>query len=83
VLKLQGVNARKLIRLLHKLGYRQDRQNGSHLVFKSIAPTDKNLTQVIIPLHNSKELPSKMVSKILKLVATENDIVYDEIIRML
>jgi len=53
-----------LAKLVKKVGWKEVRQKGSHVIFKH--DTIKNPSILVIPNHGSKELGKGLVRKILK-----------------
>lgn len=58
--KLPSLKARKLIKVLNKLGFSQVRQKGSHAFFSH---TDGRTT--VIPIHPTKEVGKGLLRSIL------------------
>lgn len=81
--KLPVVNAKKLIKLLNKLGYWLVRQKGSHLIFEKIDDTGRKLTPVTVPYHSKNKLPPGLLNGILRQVSDESNIPFDAIVEML
>jgi len=55
------LKARELIRLVEDAGYRLDRINGSHHVFKH--PTRP---AVVVPVHGARDVSAGVLNKIMK-----------------
>lgn len=60
--KLPALTARQVTKALKKLGFRQDRQKGSHLVL--INPTTGKRT--IIPVHAGKTIKKPLLKSIIE-----------------
>ena len=60
--KLPVVTAAQVVRALHRDGWHDDHQRGSHRYL--LHPTKPN--RVTVPMHKGKDLPSGMVARILK-----------------
>ena len=59
--KLPILTARKLIKILEKLGFRLDHKTGSHFIFYD----SKNKRRAVVPCHG-KDLPKGTILSILK-----------------
>ena len=59
---LPSMNARQVIRILHSIGFVEDRQKGSHLVMHNIS----NNTRVVIPIHGGTTIKKSLLFKIIK-----------------
>ena len=59
--KLQVVDARKMEKLLFKLGFERVRQKGSHVFYKH--PDGRTTT---IPHHSGRDLAKPLIKEILK-----------------
>ena len=59
--KLPVVRAREVVRALHRLGFREDRQRGSHI--RLIHPDGRSTS---VPYHGAKDIPPKLLRQILK-----------------
>ncbi len=59
--KLKITTARKLTRFLKKHGFVEQRQTGSHLIL-----VKKNHENLVIPLHQGKDLGRGLIFQILK-----------------
>jgi len=57
-----SINARQFIKVLHKLGFHEDRQKGSHLIF--LNPQTNQI--VTVPIHKGRDLGKAIVLGILK-----------------
>lgn len=59
---LPSMNARQVIRILHIIGFVEDRQKGSHLVMYHVL---KN-TRVVVPIHSGETIKKPLLSKIIR-----------------
>jgi len=59
--KLPRVEAKKIIRILNKLGFKLVRQSGSHKIFR-----DSEGKRVTVPYHSKKILHPKLLKSILR-----------------
>ena len=59
--KLSPINAKKLIRILKKEGFRQVRQKGSHLRLEH-----SDGRKVSVPIHAGEKVGKSLLAKILK-----------------
>ena len=55
--KIPALTARKLIKILKKIGFKKDRQKGSHLIL--INP--KTNTRIVVPVHAGKTIKKPLV----------------------
>ena len=60
-MKLPVLNAKQVIRILHKKGFVLVRQSGSHAVFRH--PDGRRTT---VPVHGSKDLGKGLLRQIMK-----------------
>lgn len=60
--QLPSLKAKEVIRVLRKLGFREDHQKGSHLVL--INPTTKRRTT--IPIHGGRDIKKPLLKKIIE-----------------
>jgi len=72
---LPQIKAKKLIRIVLKLGFEFDRQSGSHSIY--YRESDKR--RVVIPIHSGKDIKSKTLSGIIK----DLDLTTDEFQKLL
>jgi predicted RNA binding protein YcfA (HicA-like mRNA interferase family) len=66
--KLKPLPAKKVIKALEKIGFKQIRQKGSHLFLEH---PDGRTT--IIPIHSSKDIKINLIEKILKDIEISRD----------
>jgi predicted RNA binding protein YcfA (HicA-like mRNA interferase family) len=66
---LPQVKAKDLMRVAEKLGFKFDRQSGSHAVY--YRESDKR--RVVIPIHYGKDIKPKTLSSIIKDMGLEPD----------
>ena len=59
--RLPVVRAREVVRALHRLGFREARQKGSHI--RLIHPDGRSTS---VPDHGSRDIPPKLLRQILK-----------------
>ena len=59
--RLPVVRAREVIRALHRLGFQEARQRGSHI--RLIHPDGRSTT---VPEHGPRDIPPKLLRRILK-----------------
>lgn len=59
--KLAVLNARRLIKILEKLGFQLDHKTGSHFIFYD----SQNKRRAVVPFHG-KDLPKGTILSILK-----------------
>jgi predicted RNA binding protein YcfA (HicA-like mRNA interferase family) len=59
--KLPVLNARRLIKILEKLGFQLDHKTGSHFIFYD----PRNKRRAVVPFHG-KDLPKGTILSILK-----------------
>jgi predicted RNA binding protein YcfA (HicA-like mRNA interferase family) len=59
---LPQVKAKDVIRAAEKLGFKLDRQSGSHVVFYR----DSDKRRVVIPVHKGKDIKPKTLHGIIK-----------------
>jgi len=60
--KFPSLKPNQIIKLLHKLGFVERRQTGSHLIFKH--PATKKV--VIVPIHGNKDIKIGTLRSIIK-----------------
>ena len=72
--KVPRVNARQLIKVVEKLGFKLVRQSGSHRIYKN-----EEGIRLTIPYHSGKILHPKIVASILD----DTDISVDEFKKLL
>lgn len=60
-MSLRPVPARKVIKLLNKIGFQTIRQRGSHVILKH---PDERVT--VVPIHPGEDIGRGLLSKILK-----------------
>ncbi len=68
------VNAKQIIKALKKLGFRLDRQTGSHAIF-----IKENYLRVTVPVHGKKDLPPGTIRQILD----DAQITFDELKKLI
>jgi predicted RNA binding protein YcfA (HicA-like mRNA interferase family) len=66
--KLKPLPAKKVIKALEKIGFKQIRQKGSHLFLEH--PDGRSN---IIPIHSSKDIKINLIEKILKDIEISRD----------
>ncbi len=59
--KLVPISAKKLIKILGKLGFTMIRQNGSHCFFRN----DNNGLTTVVPIHSNEDVSVGLLKKIL------------------
>ena len=72
--KVPRVNARQLIKVVEKLGFKLVRQSGSHRIYKN-----EDGIRLTIPYHSGKTLHPKIVASVLD----DTDISVDEFKKLL
>jgi predicted RNA binding protein YcfA (HicA-like mRNA interferase family) len=60
--KLPVIKARQLIKIVRRLGFKLDRQSGSHAIY--YRKSDKR--RIVIPLHTGKDIKPKTLHGIIK-----------------
>jgi predicted RNA binding protein YcfA (HicA-like mRNA interferase family) len=66
--KIIPIPARKLVKLLEKLGFEIVRQKGSHIIMM-----DKNRRRIVIPSHPGKDIKPSLVRVIIKEVGISRE----------
>ena len=66
--KVLPLSAKKVVKALENLGFRQVRQKGSHLFLEH---PDGRIT--IVPIHPNKEIKKGLINKIIKDVQISRD----------
>lgn len=60
--KLPSLKAKDLLKVLRKLGFKEDHQKGSHLVLYN----DFSKKRVVIPIHSGKDIKKPLLKKIIE-----------------
>lgn len=60
--QLPALSARKVIRALKKLGFKEDRQKGSHLVMINLVTKKRT----VVPVHHGKTIKKPLLRSIIE-----------------
>lgn len=67
--KFPSITARQFIKVLHKIGFQENRQKGSHLILVN-PKTDQIVT---VPIHQGKDLSKGLILGVLKDIKIDKD----------